>query len=360
LFIENMDNKIEISPLAKIIEESGLEKSKAQVMLDNFSNFFKLAAEWEQKAKNLNVTSADQVTEMKMAREARLFLKQKRVEVEHTRVALKEQSTREGKAIEGIANILKALIIPIEEHLDRQEHFIEIQEANRKSARKEDRLKQLAVYAHTGEGLDLLEMADESFNAIIVGLESKTQASIRIEKERIAKEEADAKERERIRLENIRLQKEAETKEKELEAERKSAEEARLKHEKEQKEQAEKAQKELDEQKRIAEEARKLQEEKSSKEKADLEHKLAVEKVRKDLELQKQRAEQQVKEEEARKEHDRLIDEMRANSIVVSVETTGVFWAKHNSGVSGAGKTAEEAITNFCNQWLTADRKEVV
>jgi hypothetical protein len=39
---------------------------------------------------------------------------------------LKEQALREGKAVDGIANVLKALIVPLEEHLDKQERFVEI------------------------------------------------------------------------------------------------------------------------------------------------------------------------------------------------------------------------------------------
>lgn len=117
--------------LAKIVQESGLEKSKAQILLDNFSDYFKLAAEWEIKAKTLVITDVSQKTEMKMAREGRLFLKGKRLEVEKTRKTLKEQSLREGKAIDGIANVLKAVIEPIENYLDEQEKFVERKEAER-------------------------------------------------------------------------------------------------------------------------------------------------------------------------------------------------------------------------------------
>ena len=114
--------------LAKIVNESGLEQSKAQVLLANFSNYFEIAAEWEQKAKMLTVTNESQTAEMKMAKEGRLFLKNKRVAVENTRKQLKEQSLREGQTIDAIAKILKNLIEPSEEHLERQEKFIEIRE----------------------------------------------------------------------------------------------------------------------------------------------------------------------------------------------------------------------------------------
>jgi len=110
--------------LSVIVKESGLEKTKAQVLLDNFSRYFQLAADWEKKAKTIVITDASQTAEMQMARTGRLFLRQKRIVIEKTRKDLKEQSLREGKAIDGIANILKALIIPIEEYLEKQEKFV--------------------------------------------------------------------------------------------------------------------------------------------------------------------------------------------------------------------------------------------
>jgi uncharacterized membrane protein YqiK len=173
--------------LATIVSESGLDESKAEVLLANFSDYFKIAAEWERKAKALQVTDESQVAEMKMAREGRLFLKEKRVAVEKTRKALKEQSVREGKAIDGIANVLKALIVPIEEYLGEQEHFVKLQEEARQEAMRQE-------------------------------------VEARIERERIEAEKQEAQEREQQRLENIRLREEAEARAKEAETEREKAE----------------------------------------------------------------------------------------------------------------------------------------
>ena len=83
-------------------------------MLDNFSDYFKIAAEWEQKAKTIKVVDETQKADMEMARVGRLFLREKRIAIEKKRKELKEQSLREGKAIDGIANVLKAVIVPIE------------------------------------------------------------------------------------------------------------------------------------------------------------------------------------------------------------------------------------------------------
>lgn len=180
--MSEQENKLEI-----IVKESGLEPAKGQMLLDKFSNYFRLADEWDKKAKTLVVTNENQTAEMDMARTGRLFLRDKRIAIEKARKELKEQALREGKAIDGIANILKALIVPIEEYLEQQEKFVEIREAKK--------AEQLRI-----------------------------EVEKRIEEERIAKEKAEAEERERIKIENEKLKAEAVEREKKAEAERQKQE----------------------------------------------------------------------------------------------------------------------------------------
>ncbi len=173
-----MKNELEV-----IVKESGLEQKKGQTLLDNFAGYFEIAEEWKKKASVIVVKDASQKADMQMARVGRLFLREKRINIEKTRKELKEQSLREGKAIDGIANVLKALIVPIEEYLGKQEKFVEIKAA------------------------EIAELAR-------IELERKA------EEDKLAKEEAERKEQERIRLENEKLKKEAiaaEAKQKELE-----------------------------------------------------------------------------------------------------------------------------------------------
>jgi len=182
--------------LQTMVQESGLEPSKAKAMLEQFQGFFEVAEEWEAKAKAILVTDATQTDVMAQAREGRLILKNKRIAIEKTRKALKEQALREGRAIDGIANVLKALIVPLEQHLDQQEHFVEIKAQ---------------------------EAADRERKRI----EAEVQAK------REAEEKAEREEQERIRAENARLKKEAEEREAEMAAERKEAEDkARIEREK--------------------------------------------------------------------------------------------------------------------------------
>ena len=232
-----MNNQLEV-----IVKESGLEQTKANYILEQFKDYFSIADDWERKAKSIVVKNEDQVADMKMAKIGRLELRKKRIDVEKARVNLKQQCLREGKAIDGIANVLKALIIPIEEYLGKQEKFVEL----KKEA--EDNIRRLEIEK-------------------------------RMEEERIAKEEEiakyEAEEKERIRKENEQLKKEAEDNRIKAEAERKSQEakekKEREEHEAEMSKQREDSLKKQEEIKKKAEAERKEAEAESLKEKQKIE-----------------------------------------------------------------------------------------
>lgn len=255
------ENQLEV-----IVKESQLEPTKANYILEKFQNYFEIAAEWEAKAKNLVVTREDQKAEMEMARTGRLFLREKRIAIENSRKKLKEDALREGKAIDGIANVLKALIVPIEEYLDRQEHFIELEKEKKEAA-------------------------------------MRLEIEKRMEEERIAKERAEAEEREKMRLENERLKKEAAEKESQLAEERKK-QEAILAEER-RKADAERAKAEAD---------KRALEEKSRKEKAEQERKLAEEKEKAEI-AKRKAAEASRKKLEAEREEKERLEEILKNQI---------------------------------------------
>lgn len=196
--------------LLQVINESGLDKTKAQVLLENFSSYFEIAADWENKARALKVTNIEQKAEMKMAREGRLFLKEKRVNIEKTRKLLKESALREGQTIDAIAKILTNLIAPIEKDLEDKEKFAEIQEANRRAALRATREADIAPYAEfLPIGLDFGVMDEDSYKKIFDGAklqyDAKIESAKKEEEARIAREKAEREERERIRVENERL-----------------------------------------------------------------------------------------------------------------------------------------------------------
>lgn len=276
--------------LLEIVQESGLEESKAQVLLTKFSDAFEVAKMWEAKAKTLEVTSEEQVTEMKMAREGRLFLRAKRIEIEKTRKALKEQSLREGRAIDGVANVLKALITPIEEYLGQQEKYAEIKEQERKDALREERINELVkidseAYTELYANLDYAELTNQQYENVKSAIQKIANEKKQAELARIAEEKAKQAEQERIRKENERLQKEAEAREKELAKER----------------------------------------EKQAKLEAERKEREALQKLLNDSAIK------------VTKDGDRFCV---------------LYGEDLQSGVAGFGVTVEQAITGFCNAWL--------
>lgn len=214
--------------LQLVAERSNLSHSKVQELLSNFGDSFKEANNLAVLANEIVITDESQTDKMKQARNARLKLKNIRVEVEHTRKGLKEESLREGKAIDGMANIIKALIVPVEEHLEKQEKFAEVREAERKSARYAVRVEKLAPYVDDVTVYSLTDLDDDAFDRLLAQAietkQAKDKAEADAELERQSAAKAAAEEQERMRAENARLKKEAEAREAELAAERRKLE----------------------------------------------------------------------------------------------------------------------------------------
>lgn len=215
--------------LVQIVQSSNLEPQESKSIIDKFQEYDSIAKEWETKARMIVVSNEEQITEMKMAGEARKKFSKMRIDVEKTRKELKEQSLRKGQAIDAIAKYLTSLIEPIEKYLKEQEDFVEIKQ------KREAEIKRL-------------------------------EEEKRLEDERLAKLEADRIEQERVRKENEQLRKEAIEKEKALEEERAKAREAQLKAESNARIEKEKIEAEARKQKEEAD--RLIQAEKAEKEKA--------------------------------------------------------------------------------------------
>ncbi len=167
-----------MNELAKIAEESGLPQTKSQALLEIFQEYFGIAAEWEEQAKSIKVTDESQTELMLKAREGRKFLQEARINLEKTRVAQKQFALLEGRAIDGMANVLKASIVPVEQYLKEQEDFV----VNKKKA----------------EALARQEQAMKDLEAKEAAEEKKLQDEI--EKERLEKEKElkEAKEKQRL------------------------------------------------------------------------------------------------------------------------------------------------------------------
>jgi len=221
----------------------------------------------------------------------RLELKKIRVEAEKKRKEMKSESLRKGKAIDGFANIIKFLIVPIEEHLQKQEDFIKVLE---KAKLDELEAKRNFLLEEYEEGLsgnyNLRDMEQEVFDLLTEKHERNKQDTIEAEKkaerEYIEREEAEAKERDRIKQENELLKKEAAEREKEeakraeREQQKREAQEAILAKERKEKERLEaelKAKQEAEEKARLDQEE-KERSEREAKEEAERDARLAPDK----------------------------------------------------------------------------------
>ena len=213
--------------LVRVINDSGLEPATADTLKTSFAPYFSEVQGWLEQAKSISITSVGQVREMKLAREIRLALREIRINAEKTRKRLKEDSLRRGKAIDGINNVLRYLIEPVEKDLLEQEQFVERKEAERKEALRVEREKQLLAFGADTSAYLLGEMSEEVFANLLRATQIARQERIEAERkaaaERIAREKAEAEERERIRKENERLRKEAVERENAAKAEREAA-----------------------------------------------------------------------------------------------------------------------------------------
>lgn len=354
-----------------VAEQSGLEKNKVQDLLNNFNTFFSEAKSVAEKSRTIVVTDETQVNLMKEARDNRLKLKKIRVDVENTRKKLKEQSLREGKAIDGIANIIKALVVPVEEHLEKQEKFIEIIEVEKKAKRLADRTAKLSQYVADISLYNLNDMSDEAFNNLFTSskkaFEDQKAAELKAEAEKAEEERKDklesarklelapyidyskltvdlrtlpekeyqaillaAKsekaerdaEQEKIRLENEKLKKEREEREKQI-AKEKAAKEKEIEKER------------LAREKELAEE-RKKQEEKLKKEREERE------KLEKKLQAEREEKERAIKEEEEKKRKALLApDKTKLLDFAIALEKIELPNVKSRE----AGKVIDEAQT---------------
>jgi len=319
--------------IAVVAKESGLQPTKVDELLKSFAGYFGQAKELAEAAKSIVVTDESQTDLMIQARESRLKLKAIRVEVEKTRKELKEQSLREGKAIDGVSNLIKALIVPVEEHLEKQEKYAEIRELERIQARYEDRITRLTPYVEDISLYNIKDMSDDAFEKLlessIAADKAKKEAEAKAEADRLAEEKRqklfndrrlelapyrdfidgaiplldmseedyqtllskvkDAKknhdaEQEKIRKENEELRKKAEAKEKAAAEERRIAEEKRAAERKAEEEKLEK-------ERRAREEAEaKLKAEKEAQAKKEAEARAAEEAKKKADEEAKRQA----------------------------------------------------------------------
>lgn len=210
--------------LALVVKEQSLDLDSAAAVLTTFEPLIQLARKWQAKVDSIKVTDASQKSEMALARSVRLGLREVRLDAEKARKRLKESALKQGRVVDGAANIIKGITEPLEAQLQEAEDFVERQEVARKARLKAEREALLAPFAIDTSVYVLADMSDPQFNQLLAGTklahEAKAQAALEAEKARLAKEAEEAKQREAVRVENERLKTEAAQKDADLAAQK--------------------------------------------------------------------------------------------------------------------------------------------
>jgi hypothetical protein len=215
---------------------------------------------------------------MKMAKEGRLLLRQKRLDIENLRKTIKEQPLRECQAIDSVAKAFKDLITPIEDYLKEQEEFEKRENEAKLNQLIHDRGEALKQYGVDVQYLDLGNMPEPMFEMLLSS--SKITHEQKIKEEKQAEERSLAQQEsvriiiEQQRLENERLNKLAQEQEEKLQEERAKADaeakKIRDEYEAKQRDLEAKQKAELEEQRKLAEQERIKQEAKAKREKVEV------------------------------------------------------------------------------------------
>ena len=247
-----MENQlIEVLPaeVAQIAQNVSIEKrNEVQSVLNHVFNG---VSKMREQLETVIVADENDKTNMKLANTIRLGVRQVRLDAEKTfdakRAEVQAQMLSyktEDQLWLKAKQTMQILTKEIEENARWKEETRQRFEAEQKELKIQQRMVQVAKFAHELQRAELENMSDDSFNLFVAGIEKqyndRVEAERKAEEERIAKEKAEAEERERVRIENERLKAEVEAKEKQLAEERAKAEaERKAKRDAEAKEAAE-------------------------------------------------------------------------------------------------------------------------
>lgn len=215
-----METLTQNNALTVIINDSGVNEMTKDLLEIKFAPYLDMLKAWQEKAETLIVTSPDQKELMKQAREARLAVRNIRIEANNVRKELKEESNKYNKAVQDVYNLIEWAITPIEEHLLHQEQFAERYEAQRIKDLRAARIAELEPvidFVPTSFLADMGEITEDDFQFIKESATAKKDRFDRdtlhhAEQARIAAEQReeqsrkDAAERERLHKENEELQ----------------------------------------------------------------------------------------------------------------------------------------------------------
>jgi len=208
--------------LCAVVKREGVAEQQQSVLIGSFAPYHAQIAAARKTSET--ITDGGDPLQRKMARECRLELRRVRCAIENTRKDAKADALRYGKAVDGMANVLKFLCEPEEERLEEIEQAELRKEHARIAALVESRTAALIEADANPAAYNLGAMDDATWDTVLAGAvkakQDRIEAERKAEADRIERERKEAEERDRIKAENERLKAEAEKREAEIKAER--------------------------------------------------------------------------------------------------------------------------------------------
>lgn len=206
--------------MIQVIRQYEIEPTTAEMLESVFLPYLKAAQSWADQAMKIQVNSITQTREMKFAKAARLGLRDIRLAAENSRKKLKEDSLRQGNAIQGMYNIVLAVVSPAEKHCQDQELFAERQAQREKEAKAAERSAAMKPYfGYYDDDVELSAFTDSQFAEYLAEAVRLKKEDDDAEEAAAAKAIADAEEARRLKAENDRLKAEVDEADRKAKAE---------------------------------------------------------------------------------------------------------------------------------------------
>jgi hypothetical protein len=188
--------------LSVIVQQSNIEPTKGQQMMQLFVPYFKRMDEVERKISVLPSENPSK-EDVAMAKAIRKALRDNRLEAERIKKQGKETVIIEGRLYDNLYNIIDNSSKPLEKRCEAIEKWHEIQEAARIEKVYQERKTLCDEIGADTVFTNIRAMSDEQFDAYVAQVQAANAARIeaeRIEAERLAKIEKELDERMKTRL----------------------------------------------------------------------------------------------------------------------------------------------------------------
>jgi colicin import membrane protein len=176
------------------VRNFGIEETKAAQIKATFDKVSVGLVILEENFNQIISESETEITETlcKKAKRLRLDIAKIRIDAEKVRKSEKEEYLRAGKAIDGVANIIKWAVTQKEEKLEAIEKHYENLEKERLLKLQNQRISEIEMYLENANEINLAEMAEDVWQAYLAtkkkNYEDKIAAEKKAELEKLEKE----------------------------------------------------------------------------------------------------------------------------------------------------------------------------